>query len=218
VDSGSEEALLVPRLFRMQGRSAPGDLRAAVRRLCAGITFRSATEPLYTSTPVGRMLVQMLGVFAEFERETIIDRVINGMERKAAKGAPAVPVRPANGVLAVQQRILDALVPGVDTVECLGRLTTPGRYLTDLVQLCNLVRRSWPLGRDLVPEPALAEALEEYIWRRQDQIITDQCRRSGGDAGRQLHNEDRAPPLDSAACAALLATADRLLALDTRGH
>ncbi len=28
----------------------------------------------------------MLGVFAEFERETIIDRVINGMERKAAKG------------------------------------------------------------------------------------------------------------------------------------
>jgi site-specific DNA recombinase len=34
----------------------------------------------------GRMLVQMLGVFAEFEREVIIDRVIAGMERKAAKG------------------------------------------------------------------------------------------------------------------------------------
>jgi DNA invertase Pin-like site-specific DNA recombinase len=31
------------------------------------------------------MLVQMLGVF-EFEREMIIDRVINGMERKASKG------------------------------------------------------------------------------------------------------------------------------------
>ena len=28
----------------------------------------------------------MLGVFAEFEREIIIDRVRNGMERKAAKG------------------------------------------------------------------------------------------------------------------------------------
>jgi len=28
----------------------------------------------------------MLGVFAQFERETIIDRVINGMERKAARG------------------------------------------------------------------------------------------------------------------------------------
>jgi site-specific DNA recombinase len=43
-------------------------------------------QSLDTSTPVGRMLVQMLGVFAQFERETIIDRVINGMERKAAKG------------------------------------------------------------------------------------------------------------------------------------
>ncbi len=32
------------------------------------------------------MMVQMLGVFAEFERATIIDRVISGMERKAARG------------------------------------------------------------------------------------------------------------------------------------
>jgi site-specific DNA recombinase len=32
------------------------------------------------------MLVQLLGVFAEFERATIIDRVVNGMERKAARG------------------------------------------------------------------------------------------------------------------------------------
>lgn len=28
----------------------------------------------------------MLGMFAQFERDTIIDRVVNGMERKAAKG------------------------------------------------------------------------------------------------------------------------------------
>jgi site-specific DNA recombinase len=51
-----------------------------------GVVFRSATEPFDTSTPMGRMLVQMLGMFAQFERDTIIDRVINGMERKAAKG------------------------------------------------------------------------------------------------------------------------------------
>jgi hypothetical protein len=31
----------------------------------AGVVFRSATEPFDTSTPVGRMLVQMLGVFAD---------------------------------------------------------------------------------------------------------------------------------------------------------
>ena len=54
----------------------------------AGVVFRSATEPFDTATPMGRMLVQMLGMFAQFERDTIIDRVIAGMERKAA---------PANG-------------------------------------------------------------------------------------------------------------------------
>jgi len=31
-------------------------------------------------------MVQMLGVFAEFERATMVDRVIAGMERKAARG------------------------------------------------------------------------------------------------------------------------------------
>jgi site-specific DNA recombinase len=51
-----------------------------------GVVFRSATEPFDTATPMGRMLVQMLGMFAQFERDTIIDRVIAGMERKAAKG------------------------------------------------------------------------------------------------------------------------------------
>ena len=51
-----------------------------------GVAFRSATEPIDTSTATGRMLIQLLGVFAEFERATIIDRVVAGMERKAAQG------------------------------------------------------------------------------------------------------------------------------------
>lgn len=51
----------------------------------AGIVFRSATEPFDTATPAGRMVVQVLGVFAEFERATIIDRIVAGMERKAAR-------------------------------------------------------------------------------------------------------------------------------------
>jgi site-specific DNA recombinase len=51
-----------------------------------GVVFRSATEPFDTATAMGRMLVQMLGMFAQFERDTIIDRVIAGMERKAASG------------------------------------------------------------------------------------------------------------------------------------
>jgi site-specific DNA recombinase len=78
----------------------------------AEVVFRSATEPFDTSTPVGRMLVQMLGVFAEFERETIIDRVINGMERKAAKGLWTGGARPFGYRI---DRDADRLVP--DPVE-----------------------------------------------------------------------------------------------------
>jgi site-specific DNA recombinase len=74
----------------------------------AQIVFRSATEPFDTSTPVGRMLVQMLGVFAEFERETIIDRVISGMERKAAKGLWTGGTRPYGYQVDKQ---LDRMVP-----------------------------------------------------------------------------------------------------------
>lgn len=33
-----------------------------------GVVFRSATEPFDTATPMGRMLVQMLGMFAQLGR------------------------------------------------------------------------------------------------------------------------------------------------------
>ncbi len=83
--AGRFDILLVYRVDRFTRRIS--DLVNLLDELdSAGVVFRSATEPFDTSTPAGRMLVQMLGVFAEFEREMIIDRVINGMERKAAKG------------------------------------------------------------------------------------------------------------------------------------
>jgi site-specific DNA recombinase len=40
------------------------------------------------------MMVQMLGVFAEFERATIVDRIVAGLERKAARGEWAVSSAP----------------------------------------------------------------------------------------------------------------------------
>jgi site-specific DNA recombinase len=50
------------------------------------VAFRSASEPFDTSTAAGRMMMQMLGVFAEFEREMIVERTRMGLARKAAKG------------------------------------------------------------------------------------------------------------------------------------
>jgi site-specific DNA recombinase len=79
------DLLLVYRVDRL-ARSVRGLAQILEELDQAGVAFRSATEPFDTSTPAGRMMVQMLGVFAEFERATIIDRVIAGMERKAARG------------------------------------------------------------------------------------------------------------------------------------
>ena len=79
------DTLLVYRVDRFSRRLS--DLLDLLTELDqAGVAFASATEPFDTSTSIGRMLVQLLGVFAEFERETIIDRVTAGMNAKAAKG------------------------------------------------------------------------------------------------------------------------------------
>ena len=80
------DLLLVYRVDRL-ARSVRGLAQILEDLTAAGVAFRSATEPFDTTTPAGRMMVQMLGVFAEFERATIIDRVIVGMEHKAAHGA-----------------------------------------------------------------------------------------------------------------------------------
>src|SRR6266508_2197437 len=51
-----------------------------------GIVLKSATEPLDTGSAAGRMMLQMLGVFAEFEHATIVDRVTAGLERRVREG------------------------------------------------------------------------------------------------------------------------------------
>ena len=83
--AGRYDLLLVYRVDRF-ARSVRGLATLLEALDQAGVAFRSATEPFDTTTAAGRMMVQMLGVFAEFERATIIDRVISGMERKAARG------------------------------------------------------------------------------------------------------------------------------------
>jgi DNA invertase Pin-like site-specific DNA recombinase len=84
--AGRFDVLLVVRVDRFSRRLS--DLLALLAELDdAGVAFVSATEPFDTSTSIGRMLVQLLGMFAEFERETIIDRVTKGMAAKAAKAA-----------------------------------------------------------------------------------------------------------------------------------
>ncbi len=48
--------------------------------------FKSLTEAIDTTTPAGRMMMQMVGSFAEFEREMIRERTKAGLEAAKAEG------------------------------------------------------------------------------------------------------------------------------------
>ena len=52
----------------------------------AGAGFRSLTEAVETTTPAGRMLIQMVGSFAEFERAMIRERTRAGLAAAQAQG------------------------------------------------------------------------------------------------------------------------------------
>ncbi len=50
------------------------------------VAFRSLSEPYETSTPQGKLMMNMLASFAEFERTTIIENLKMGMNARARQG------------------------------------------------------------------------------------------------------------------------------------
>ncbi len=51
-----------------------------------GAGFRSLTESIDTTVPAGRMMMQMVGSFAEFERAMIRERTSAGLAQARAEG------------------------------------------------------------------------------------------------------------------------------------
>lgn len=92
-----------PELHRMLDQLRPGDvvmvwkldrLSRSLKDLlhllekvdAAGAGFRSLTEAIDTTTPAGRMMMQMVGAFAEFERAMIRERTSAGLAQARAEG------------------------------------------------------------------------------------------------------------------------------------
>src|SRR5215207_3703744 len=88
---GLFDAVLAYRLDRI-GRTLLVVVDAHDRLEQAGVALRSATEPIDTSTPPGRLIFQMLASFAEFERESIRERTQAGLHRAARNGKHMGPV------------------------------------------------------------------------------------------------------------------------------
>jgi DNA invertase Pin-like site-specific DNA recombinase len=98
---------LVPRLAWLVdrlGRSVQGLVAALQELRGAGVDLFLHQQALDTSTPSGRAMFQMLGVFSEFERAIIVERVNSGLAR--AKAAGTRLGRPSVGS-EVEARILE---------------------------------------------------------------------------------------------------------------
>lgn len=82
---GKVDLIIVYKLDRLSRRlSDLIALRDELEACKVGLT--SATEPFDTTNPVGKLLFNMLGSFAQFERELIAERTRLGLRRRAKEG------------------------------------------------------------------------------------------------------------------------------------
>jgi len=79
------DAVLVWKLDRF-GRSLRHLVNALAEFESLGISFVSLRDNLDLSTPSGRLMFQIIGAMAEFERSLIVERVKAGMRNVRAKG------------------------------------------------------------------------------------------------------------------------------------
>ncbi|MDD2547347.1 MAG: recombinase family protein [Burkholderiaceae bacterium] len=79
------DCVLVYKLDRF-ARSLINLLGIIAKIEAAGATFKSLTESIDTATPAGRMMLQMIGAFAEFERGIIRERSIAGQIAARERG------------------------------------------------------------------------------------------------------------------------------------
>jgi DNA invertase Pin-like site-specific DNA recombinase len=86
----------------------------------AGGAFRSLTEAVDTAGPAGRMMMQMLGAFAEFERAMVRERTRAGLQAARSRGRKGGR-RPK---LSSEQKaeILEMLASGRKTAADVGRI------------------------------------------------------------------------------------------------
>jgi len=110
------------------------DLLVLLERINAmGGKFRSLTEAIDTTGPAGRMMMQMLGSFAEFEREMIRERTRAGLREARENGR--VPGRKPRITAEQRREIVEAVSSGRKSAAEIARLfkihrATVSRFLS----------------------------------------------------------------------------------------
>jgi DNA invertase Pin-like site-specific DNA recombinase len=95
------------------GRSMPHLIEVLQTLQATGVGLYIHTQALDTSTPAGRALFQMIGVFSELERKMIVARVRSGIARAKAQGTKSgKPIGRPSLPHKVRDAARDALLSG----------------------------------------------------------------------------------------------------------
>ena len=113
------DTVVVWKLDRLS-RSLKDVLHIMERIADAGAGFRSITENIDTTTPAGRMMMQMVGSFAEFEREMIRERTSAGLAQARAEGR--IGGRRAKLTSAQQADVVDNVIANRKSAAQMARL------------------------------------------------------------------------------------------------
>ena len=86
----------------------------------AGADFQSLTEAIDTSTPAGRMMMQIVGSFAEFERAMLKERTKSGLDSARKEGR--IGGRRAKLTVQQQKEVISLVTSGQKTGADAARL------------------------------------------------------------------------------------------------
>lgn len=128
------DVVVVWKLDRLT-RSLKDLLHILERVEAAGAGFRSLTEAVDTTTPAGRMLMQLLGSFAEFERAMVRERTRAGLAQARAEGRVGGRRRKLSE--AQREEIAQSVLSGRKSAAEMSRLfhvsqATVSRIITDV--------------------------------------------------------------------------------------
>src|SRR5215471_6734350 len=119
------DVLVVWKLDRLS-RSLRDVLTIMERLAEASAGFRSLTEALDTTTPAGRMMMQMVGAFAEFERAMLRERTKAGLD--AARQEGRIGGRPPKLTPQQQSEIRKMVSNGRKTAACCPAVQDTSRH------------------------------------------------------------------------------------------
>lgn len=166
----SGDTLVVVRIDRL-ARSLAHLLEVVDRLRQLGAHFRSLSDPIDTASPTGRLVIQVIGAIAEFERNLIAERTRAGLAVARARGKQLGNPRLLSGDPAVRRALvagqrrtrLADLLPGLDEWLHLVRRLRPD---TPWESVTRQVNAQLPAGRRAFTRDRLVRTVRLLVEER----------------------------------------------------